>query len=110
MDAQAAIEKRDIGIHRAVEKADRDDSGWSWRAYYALLKYVAAHKGQFLTEEVRDWSESQGHVIAPENGRAWGAVMQRAARRGIIRKAGYALAKSSNLSPKVLWENNDLWR
>ena len=103
MDTQAAIERRDIGIHRAVEKADRDDSGWSWRAYYALLKYATTHDNKFLAEDVREWAEHHGHIDPPENARAWGAVMQRGVRRKIIEKVGYAPAKSSNLSPKVLW-------
>jgi len=104
MDAQAAIERRDIGIHRAVEKADRDVPDWSWVAYYGLLKYTQVNKLRtFLAEDVREWCERYGYVPPPENGKAWGAVMQRAARRKVIEKCGYAPAKSSNLSPKVLW-------
>jgi hypothetical protein len=107
MDTQSAIERRDIGIHRAVEKAESDDSGWSWRAYYAVLKFLVVNKTPFLTEDVREWAESNGHIPVPKNGKAWGAVMQRAARRGVIKKVGYDLAKSSNLSPKVLWQRKD---
>jgi len=104
MDAQAAIERRDIGIHRAIEKADRDVPDWSLIAYYGLLKFVQAHTlTKFLAEDVREWCERHRYVPPPENGRAWGAVMQRAARRKVIEKCGYAPAKSSNLSPKVLW-------
>ena len=106
MDTGAAIERRDTGINRSVEKADRDDSGWSLAAYYGLLNFVKAHREkEFLAEDVREWCEIHGYVNPPENGRAWGAVMRRAARRGIITKCGYALAKSSNLSPKVLWRS-----
>jgi hypothetical protein len=105
MDKQAAIERRDTGISRAIEKADRDDPDWSLVAYYGLLKFIAVHNDkQFLAEDVREWCEVHGHITPPENGRAWGGVMRRAASRNIIKKCGYALAKSSNLSPKVLWE------
>jgi hypothetical protein len=103
MDAQAAINRRDSGISLAVEKADRDVSGWSDSAFYALMKYISEHPDPFLAEEAREWCESEGYVTPPENGRAWGAVFQRASRVNAIKKAGYDLAKSSNFSPKVLW-------
>lgn len=101
---QAAIDRRDTGIHRAVEKADRDSSGWSDAAFYAVLRYVSEHSEPFLAEQLREWAEAEGYIDPPANARAWGAVMQRAARRGAIKKVGYELAKSSNLSPKVLWQ------
>jgi hypothetical protein len=104
MDTQAAIERRDTGIALSVEKADRQRSGWSKRAYIALLKYLVKHKEPFLVESMREWAEQNNHIDAPENGRAWGSVVRHAFRQGVIGHAGYGLAKSSNLSPKVMWK------
>ena len=104
MDAQAAINRRYTGISLSVEKADRERSGWSKRAYIALLKYLVKHKEPFLVESMREWAEQNNYIDAPENGRAWGSVVRHAVKKGVIGHAGYGLAKSSNLSPKVMWK------
>ena len=97
--------RRDAGIERAVDRADREQENWSDEAHRALERYCQAHpSGGFLTEDVRAWAERLGLVAAPDNARAWGAVMQRAQRYRLIRAVGYAPARSSHLSPKVLWE------
>lgn len=101
---QTAEARRDTGMALAEDKANRDAPFWSDRALLALEKYCLAHPGQkFLGEDVREWAERKRMVAAPENGRAWGAVFRKAAGMKIIRKVGYAPAKSSNLSPKCLW-------
>lgn len=100
-----AADRRDVGIARAEDRANRDHIQWSEEAEAAVRLYCVQHpRKQFLTEDVRAWAESMGLVSQPENGRAWGAVIQRCARLGLIRRVGYAPAKSSNLSPKPLWE------
>jgi hypothetical protein len=99
--SQAAA-RRDDGMQRAVEHADAVDLFWSERAYGHVMDFCRT-KITFLTEDARAFAEGRG-LQAPPDGRAWGAVMQRAARNGLMKKAGYAPAKSSNLSPKVLWE------
>jgi hypothetical protein len=103
---QQAEARRDAGMELAVEKADRDREGWSGDALDCVEMFCKAHGAghQFLTETVRLYAETFAIIEAPENERAWGAVMRRAAKDGLIRKAGYAPAASSNLSPKVLWE------
>lgn len=102
---KAAEERRDAGMAMAVDKADRDEEGWSDAADAALRAYIAAHpRQQFLAEQVRLWAEGERRVSAPENARAWGAVIRRDALDGTIVKVGYAPAGSSNLSPKCLWE------
>lgn len=90
--------RRDDGIQRAGEHAG---DVWRRRAHGYLLEYIATHgERSFLAEEVRDFAST---LEAPPDGRAWGVVFQNAARAKLIIKAGYAPAKSSNLSPKVLW-------
>jgi hypothetical protein len=96
-----AAARRDTGIARASDHARRVDPAWLEKA----LGYVRLHAmvaTAFLTEDVRAMAEADG-LPDPPDGRAWGAVMRTAKHRGIVRAAGYAPAKSSNLSPKVWW-------
>lgn len=99
--SQAAA-RRDDGMQRAVQHADAVDMFWSETAYAHVFDFCKTQT-TFLTEDARAFAEGRG-LNPPPDGRAWGAVMQRAARNGLMRKVGYAPAKSSNLSPKVLWE------
>lgn len=101
LDWNAAARRRDDGICRAVEHADRESPSWSDLALTFLRGWVQGHRGELLAEDVV--LAARGQVPAPPDGRAWGGVLQRAARAGVIAKAGYAPAKTSNLSPKVLW-------
>jgi hypothetical protein len=91
--------RRDDGISRA---ADHAGSAWQRQARGYLLEYLATNTGAFLAEDVRGFAERRG-ISPPPDGRAWGAVFQSAAREHLIRKVGYAPARSSNLSPKVQW-------
>lgn len=90
--------RRDDGIQRA---ADHADDAWRERAIGYVRLHAAVH-AEFLAEDVRAVAEHDG-LPPPPDGRAWGSVMQTAARRGIVKRVGYAPARSSNLSPKVLW-------
>lgn len=91
--------RRDDGIQRSG-----DHAGTAWKRHATgYLKEFLVLKGKgntFLAEDVREFAAA---LEDPPDGRAWGSVFQDAARKGLIVKAGYAPAKSSNLSPKVLW-------
>jgi hypothetical protein len=98
-----ASERRDLGIETAHANAEDKTPGWTDRALAYVVRFLEGRGDRtFLTEDVRAFAESCG-LAYPPDGRAWGAVTQKASRRGIIDKVGYAPAKSSNLSPKVLW-------
>lgn len=100
-----AAARRDAGIEQAADHADRAVPNWSGDAEAAIGHYCRAHAGQqFLGEDIRQWAEDMQYVSCATDGRAWGAVMRRAAMTGVLRKVGYAPARSSNLSPKCLWE------
>lgn len=104
MNLTQAETRRDVGMHRAVSRADRDQPQWSDDAMHALEMYCKAHpEAQFLGEQVRAWGEQLELVDPPADGRAWGAVFRKAASLGVIRRVGYAPALSSNLSAKCLW-------
>ena len=98
--------RRDDGIERVSMKADLLDEGWTDRAYGVLMLFRMKQRAlPFIAEEVREWGEANGLINAPHDSRAWGHVLRKAAREGRIVKVGYKPAKSSNLSPKVLWRS-----
>lgn len=94
---------RDTGIHDSAEHAEHDIPGWQEDAVECARQYAAGRGGDtFLAEDVRYWARINGLPEPPEP-RAWGAVIRAASKAGYIRRAGYGKARSSNLSPKVLW-------
>lgn len=103
-----AAARRDDGIERVSMKADLLDEGWTERAYCALSLYCLKFHAPFIAEEVREWAEGEGLISPPHDSRAWGHIMRKAAKDKRIRKVGYKAAKSSNLSPKVLWATTGL--
>ncbi len=98
---KSAEHDRDTGMERAIDHAEREILDWGQGAH-AVLMTVAANMPAFLAEDVVAASKSHG-LAPPPDGRAWGAVVRRAALKGLIHKIGYAPARSSNLSPKCLW-------
>lgn len=92
--------RRDLGIHRAGTHADDEHDQWITRAAEAIGDYARLCGEPFLIEDVR---QARYDIEDPSEPRAWGAAAMRAARAGLICKAGYAPSRSSNLSPKVLW-------
>jgi hypothetical protein len=103
----AAESRRDRGMQRAQAHADAVQlDAWSARAMSALRRYLAegpGRDGAFLAEQFVDWTKT-ADVAQPPEPRAWGAVISTAARRGLIRRIGYAPANTSNRSPKCLWQ------
>lgn len=86
---------RDDGIKRAANHADQVVPDWTVRAGNLLATYCSRQRAlgrreqTFLTEDLRDFASDQGFPEPPDR-RAWGAVLVRAARAGVIRKVGYA--------------------
>jgi hypothetical protein len=84
---------RDRGIERAVEHADAVETGWSDVAYAHLQVFLLKlPTGAKVTgEQIREHAEKEGLRIPPDK-RAWGAVMMKACRAGLIRKVGWTTA------------------
>lgn len=106
ISVQQAKDKRDIGMARATDRANREHEEWTDVAMFYLVVFLSfvnlSEKNQFLAEDVIEFCKRNRFETA--DSRAWGSVFRRAAKEGVIRKVGYAPAKSSNLSPKTLWE------
>jgi len=109
LDLFKGIEERDAMIAKALGNADQKNPGvrkWSDRA----LEFVKIYneKSSFLTEDVRVWAHEQG-LPEPPSARAWGGVMVRAARAGIIKNSGlFDLVKNkkAHRTPATIWIKN----
>lgn len=99
-----ARELRDEGMQRAVDHADRVEPNWSNVAEGWVRIYAMDHL-EFMCEEVRRFAESKG-ISKPPDKRAWGAVMMRCAKLGIVEKVGLGYAKD----PKVHMNPASVWR
>jgi hypothetical protein len=90
------------GIERSSANAERKNPGWNDDAYQYVVDYP---EKQFMTEDVRFHAEECGLPIPPSK-RAWGAVMVRARKDGIIQSLGVKRkpSDSSHGTPAVLWE------
>lgn len=91
-------------IDRVTENAG---SEWRKQATYALDDYLLTHE-IFLVEDLRAFAEP--FIGLPHDSRAWGGIIQRAAKAGKIRPDGVARAKSSHGSWKPVWRRIDLKR
>ena len=83
------------GMDQSAATAEQDRPGWSEAAYSLLCRFAADHPEGFTSEDVAD----AGEPLGLGSSKAWGAVYQRAARNGIIVKAGYAPTRRRHLSP-----------
>jgi hypothetical protein len=99
--AEAAA-RRDVGIQRAAEHAESECPGWGEEALNFLAAYAADSAYPFLAEDVIE-AYLAGGAPPPADARAWGSVFKRASALKIIRRVGYAPARTSNASCKPLW-------
>lgn len=102
MDLNLSRSLADSGAQIAAANAG---SEWSASAYSILVEYARIHK-EFMTEDVRVYSIEQHDLPLPPDGRAWGGVVNRAVRAGLIKRIGYAPMKSVNChaNPKSVWK------
>ena len=102
-------ELRDIGIKQSVDNANFSHEKWSDNAFEFLIKYIQSNE-EFMTENVRIASE--GIIPEPPSKRAWGGVIVRAVKLGLINRKGFRNVKNAkaHCTPATLWkrrENND---
>lgn len=74
---------RDVGMTRAVEHANRVVPGWSDAALAYVKAYCLRTEGLFTAEMIVASYDAAGH-IQPASTKAWGSVMQRAQREGLM--------------------------
>lgn len=94
--------RRDKGIANAEVGANSAIPDWTEMAVAKIAEYASSHE-EFLTEDIR--ASLGDDFPLPPDSRAWGPATRAAITQQIIRKEGYALARSSNMSPKPLWKS-----
>lgn len=96
-----ACERRDAAIAQGMETAGET---WMSKASALLQMFVTLRgKDTFMAEDFVEWMKRNYPAIPPPDPRAFGGVIQKAAREGLIERVGYAPANSSNRSPKCVW-------
>jgi len=103
IDMFSAEYLRDAGIRYAMDHADYHIDNWSGKAFEFLKQFIQENK-EFMAEEVR--IASKNIVAEPPNNRAWGGVIVRAARQGLIKRKGFRNVTNTNAhcTPATLWE------
>lgn len=96
-----AAGKRDAGIRESAEHAEAIESGWSASALRVLTEYSSSRAENFTSEDFRDFLASIDFPVPVP--KALGAVFQKAARTGVIKRAGFGISKARHLSPCPLW-------
>ena len=79
---------------------------WDDIAYDALVLYLGtlAKRNTFMGENIRTYAENL-QIPTPADKRAWGKIMRRAAKNGLIIKAGYSATSNplAHGTPATLW-------
>jgi hypothetical protein len=95
--------QRDAGIAQAQQHAEAVDPGWKDTAYAMLEQFTRERRGcLFTSEDVRRWCELRGFESPVP--KAWGGIFLKAARRELIARRGFAIAKQRHGSPCPQWE------
>ena len=94
-------ELRDKGMQRAHDHAEDVHESWGDKAYQFLLDHTT--EGEFMTEDIRKASE--GIIPEPPSLRAWGGIVRRAAKNGIIKRVGYRSVSNNkaHCTPASVW-------
>ena len=96
-------ELRDLGIQKAEDSANSIQHTWSEQAYNQLLRFIKK-QSQFMTEQFRSYAEKEGLQRPPSN-RAYGSVIVRAVKSGIIKRIDYKPVQNpkAHCTPASVW-------
>lgn len=97
---------RDAGMHTAITNAEQQSLNWPDEAMRALQMYLLDHPNRkFMTEDVREYAYNVLAVPYPPHCRAWGAIIAKAARNGLIERVSIGPVKtaSSHMANASVW-------
>lgn len=94
---------KEIGMAMAEESANNKVEGWSDMAFEFLKEFIQGNPGEFMGEDIRH--ASKWIVPQPPSNRAWGSVVLRAAKAGLIRRVGFKSVSNpkAHSAPCSLW-------
>lgn len=99
---------KQTGMQQAVDHADQAvPYNWSDKAYAYLVNWLGTLPSgyPFLLEDARIRSEILGTVPQPPHKRAWGAIVAKASREGLI----YSIGTNRVKNPKAHRANATQW-
>ena len=107
MDLLSGRDLKEQGIYRAISHADGVYQDWSEMAYKMLQDFIRFSDGDtFMCEDVRQYAEKFTSLPSPPNNRAWGGIIGRARKNGIIKHCGFSQVRN----PKAHQANASLWK
>lgn len=96
------------GMQQAIDHADAVSEKWSERAYDEFVFWLCTKKKDavFKTEDFRVFCELNDKIPKPPSKRAFGGLPIRAAKSGLITKAGYTqtVNPKAHNTPCTLWK------
>ena len=107
LPSEEAKRLRDEGMLASVMHAEVQNPLWQIRAMDSLRRYlnVIPMCSKFMTEDFRIWAETHDNLPTPPTGRAYGAVMMKAAKAMLIERMGYAPTSNpkAHRTPATIW-------
>jgi hypothetical protein len=93
---------RDKGMKVAADHAEAVILNWGKDAFDMLLEYPST---TFMTEDLRFWAYNNG-LPKPPNEKAWGSIIIKAVRAGVITHQGYRKVNNpqAHARPASVWE------
>jgi hypothetical protein len=91
-------------IQIAEDHANAVHPNWSESAFEYLKVYLSHTRSQFMVEDFRE--AAQQVIPTPPSLRAYGAVILKAAKAGLVRKVGYGKVRNirAHRTPATLWQ------
>jgi hypothetical protein len=104
LDVERGRESRDREINRASFHAENINEGWNEKALRFIQSYPL---NKFMTEDVRLYAYQNG-MEKPPSERAWGGVIKKAVKMGLLTCVGYQKVNNvkAHRTPAALWRKN----
>lgn len=95
---------QELAKEGASQALDGAGKAWKDEAFDAFCYYGRTF-GEFMTEDVSAFAYKHG-LDVPKEGRAWGGIVNKALRRKLIKRIGYAPMKTPHChaDPKSVWK------
>jgi len=100
-----AEDLKQAGMNLALQSAEEKEERWGDRCYTLLVQFLKIHRMNFMTEEFRRWCEQGNRIAEPPSKRAYGAIITRASKAGLITHQGFAATNNAkeHRTPASVW-------
>jgi hypothetical protein len=104
-NTQLGTALKDAGMSAAMANANEAYPNWGTEALNALKVFLLWNNSAFMCEMFRVFAEQDCMLPTPPNTRAYGSLMVKAQRLGMIKHAGYRSVSNprAHRTPASLW-------